>query len=79
LIATMQPTQPENIAANLPALEGAPAILYNAAKLAAETLVPVTPSDVLFTDDHAPVETITDGLVIDFLLGGQIDALRREN
>lgn len=79
LVATMQPTQPENIAANLPALEGAPAILYNAAKLAAETLVPVTPSDVLFTDDHAPVETITDGLVIDFLLGGQIDALRREN
>jgi len=30
--------------------------------------VPTTPSDVIFTDERAPVETIIDSLVLRYLL-----------
>ncbi|MGJ3240446.1 MAG: spermidine synthase [Anaerolineae bacterium] len=39
-------------------------------------LVEASASDVLFTDDRAPVETITDSLVLNFILGGGTEELR---
>ena len=37
---------------------------------AVKNLKPSVQSDVLFTDDRAPVETIVDSMVLNFLTGG---------
>jgi hypothetical protein len=38
--------------------------------------VPVSYSDLLFTDNRAPVETLVDSLVVNFLLSGDTDLIR---
>ncbi|MBK8931810.1 MAG: fused MFS/spermidine synthase [Chloroflexi bacterium] len=69
LVATNQPTVPENVAANLAQLAGdADPLLRAALETAVANLVPVTPSDIVFTDERAPVETIVDTLVLRYLL-----------
>lgn len=69
LIATVQPTSPANVLANRANFgpETDP-LLVTAMERAADNLVPLTPSDVIFTDERAPVETIVDSLVIRYLL-----------
>jgi spermidine synthase len=71
LVATRQPTNSENLAQNLGLIspETYP-LLFQALTLAYQTLAPVQPSDVIFTDDRAPVETITDDMVLEYLLEG---------
>lgn len=72
LVATKQPTQVENLTANIEAFDReAYPLLYTVLTTARDTLVPVVTSDVLFTDDHAPVEQIVDDMVIDYLLEGK--------
>ncbi len=69
LIATMQPTTPENVAANLAQLSpNVDPLLREALDTAVAHTVPVTPSDVIFTDERAPVEIIIDTLVLRYLL-----------
>jgi spermidine synthase len=69
LVATNQPTSPENIAQNLAKLDPAVDPLLRAAvETANNNLVPATASDVIFTDERAPVETIVDTLVLRYLL-----------
>ncbi|MGB4868912.1 MAG: hypothetical protein WBP47_02650, partial [Candidatus Promineifilaceae bacterium] len=69
LVATNQPTVPENVAANLAQLAGdVDPLLRAALETAVANLVPVTPSDIVFTDERAPVETIVDTLVLRYLL-----------
>ena len=69
LVATNQPTVPENVAANLAQLAGdADPLLRAALETAVANLVPITPSDIVFTDERAPVETIVDTLVLRYLL-----------
>ena len=69
LVATVQPTAPENLARNMAQL-GADVdpLLRTAVATAVTNLVPAIPSDVIFTDERAPVETIVDSLVIRYLL-----------
>ncbi|MDX2141089.1 MAG: fused MFS/spermidine synthase [Chloroflexota bacterium] len=77
LVATLQPTSIDNIitnAAQLPA--DANPLLLDTLALAASTRVAVTPSDLIFTDDRAPVETLVDSLVLNFLLSGGAETLR---
>ncbi len=71
VIATMQSTQQPNFAANVAALpsDAAP-ILRAVLNDALPALRPSVQSDVLFTDDRAPVEPIVDSMVVDFLLQG---------
>ena len=77
LVATSQPTDPANLASNLAALPpSAPAALRDTLTLAAQTLSTVAPSATVFTDDHAPVETLVDSLVLNFLLSGEVEQLR---
>jgi hypothetical protein len=79
LVATRQPTSTENLSANLAALPAdAPAMLRDTLTLAVSTLVPVHASDVVFTDDRAPVESLVDSHVINFLLSGGAEQLRPE-
>ncbi|MFO7680953.1 MAG: fused MFS/spermidine synthase, partial [Chloroflexota bacterium] len=69
LVATNQPTTPENLAQNLAQLDSAADPLLRAAvETAHANLVPAAASDVIFTDERAPVETIVDTLVLRYLL-----------
>jgi spermidine synthase len=77
LIATMEPSQSDNLiinAANLP--PDTNPILLNTLALAASTRVAVAPSDLVFTDDKAPVENLVDSLVLNFLLSDDLNRLR---
>ena len=71
LVATRQPTSQSNLAANLAGLpEYASPVLKAVLTSAVQNVRPTVQSTVLFTDDRAPVETIVDSMVIDFLTGG---------
>lgn len=69
LVATVQPTSAANVLANRAQFgpETDP-LLVTAVEAAADNLVPLMPSDVIFTDERAPVETIVDSLVVRYLL-----------
>jgi len=69
LVATMQPTAPENAAANLAQLAAnADPLLRATLETAVSNVAPNKPSAVVFTDERAPVETIVDSLVLRYLL-----------
>lgn len=78
LVATVQPGDSANLDANLAALPAAASpLLRQTLELAASTRVALTPSDLIFTDDHAPVERLVDSLVLNFLLSGGAEQLRQ--
>ena len=69
LVATVQPTDPRFLQENLAQLSPAVDPLLRATlETAVANLVPINPSDVIFTDERAPVETIIDSLVLRYLL-----------
>jgi hypothetical protein len=73
LYATVQPTQASNLAENLARMGDSTApLLREATERAVENLQPTPESDVVFTDDLAPVEQLTNSIVIRFILGGSI-------
>jgi predicted membrane-bound spermidine synthase len=77
LVATMQPTESDNLAENLAALpDDAAPLLRDTLSLASGSLVPAVQSELVFTDDRAPVETLVDSLVLNFLLSGGAEQLR---
>ncbi|MBX3081767.1 MAG: fused MFS/spermidine synthase [Anaerolineae bacterium] len=71
LVATLDPTTPNNLITNLNALpsEASP-LLRTSLDTAIRAIRPTMMSDVLFTDDRAPVETIINSMLLDFILGG---------
>ncbi len=76
LVATQQPTSPDHLRANLAALpQDASPVLRAALQSAAVSIVTTVPSDLVFTDDHAPVEWVVDSMVIDFVINGGINEL----
>lgn len=77
LVASMQPTFAANLAANLAALpEDTPSLLRDTLALGVSSLVPTAAGGEIFTDDRAPVETLVDSLVLNFLLGGGAEMLQ---
>ncbi|MCC6617208.1 MAG: fused MFS/spermidine synthase [Anaerolineae bacterium] len=77
LVATVKPSDSTNLDANLAALPAdASPLLRQTLELAAASRVPVAPSDLVFTDDRAPVERLVDSLVLNFLLSGGAEQLR---
>jgi spermidine synthase len=69
LVATNQPTSAENLALNLQQLPlTADPLLRTTMEATIPALVPTVPSDIVFTDERAPVETLIDSIVIRFLL-----------
>lgn len=69
LVATRQPTTVGNLRANLAALPAAAdPLLRDALDMAAANLVPVALDGPVMTDDRAPVETISDSIVLRYLL-----------
>jgi spermidine synthase len=73
LVATVQPSIPDNLRANLPLLKHP--FLRDVAADALKNLRPTTPSRIVFSDDQAPVEQLTNAIVLRFLtqsVGGQV-------
>lgn len=76
LIATRQPTSDANLQRNAERLSAAtsgPAVAADGLLLAvfdvaAANLVPATASELVFTDERAPLETLVDSLVLRYLL-----------
>jgi spermidine synthase len=78
LFASVSPTASDNVARNLAALQvaGAPAFLLDVLERTILNLQPTPESDIVFTDDRAPIETLTNSMVVRFLLEGQLETLR---
>lgn len=76
LVATNLPTDSASLAANTDNLPTeAHAILQSTLALGVSSQVTTSPSNLVFTDDHAPVENLVDSLVLNFLLAGGADQL----
>jgi spermidine synthase len=76
LVATVQPTTADNLAANLAALppEAHP-LLREVLGRGLANLQPTVYGDQVFTDDVAPVEQLTNSIVINFFLGEGLDII----
>ncbi len=69
VVATVQPSRADNLAANLPYM--AHPLLVQAAQRAVADLHPVAPGRLVFTDDKAPVEYLTNLLLLRYFLFGE--------
>lgn len=68
LVATKQPTTIGNLQANLAALEaGVDPLLRDALVTAAANIAPMATGGTVMTDDRAPIESISDSIVIRYL------------
>lgn len=77
LVATQETSDLEDLVLNVDSLPtDADPLLRETLNRALESLVPVRASEVVFTDERAPVETIVDSLVVNFLLSGGTEQLR---
>ncbi|KPL80833.1 hypothetical protein ADN00_01190 [Ornatilinea apprima] len=80
LFATVQPTAPENLAANYLNLiqqdSSANPLLLRSIEVAAAQLQPQPQVSLVFTDDKAPIEWMTNNMVIQFLLSGNKEMLQ---
>jgi predicted membrane-bound spermidine synthase len=76
VVATIQPSEAGNLLLNLSHLEG-DEFLYSTALDAAANLRPTEPGTIVFTDDRAAIELMTNALLFDFIWGTQIGADRR--
>jgi hypothetical protein len=78
IYATVQPTTSKNLADNLNLLlprSDIHPLLAETSSYTLTNLQPAPPSDIIFTDDRAPIEWITNNLVIHFILSGQTENL----
>ena len=67
------PTTADNLSENLALMP--PSFLRDALTLARESLRPTVASELVFTDDLAPIELITNQIVIEYLLAGGAETL----
>jgi predicted membrane-bound spermidine synthase len=72
LYATRRPTQARNLVENLLALQeqGAPEQLLSVLDRAISNFRETPDSEIVFTDDRAPVERLVNSIVLQFVLGG---------
>ena len=78
IFATVQPTNAQNLVLNeieLSARDANP-LLIDVLRRSADNLMPTPESDVLFTDDRAPIEQLTNAIALEFVLSDQMDILR---
>jgi spermidine synthase len=69
MTATQERTYPANLMANLSQIEHP--LLRGAISMAADNLHPLTGDGVVFTDDRAPVERLTNAIILRYLLAGE--------
>ena len=79
--ATVQPTSLENLYANYLALSERPdvhSMLLESIQIAAAYQQPAPETSTVFTDDLAPIEWITNNMVLKFVLFGDMEVLERQ-
>ena len=77
VFATVQPTQASNLPANLALMgDDVHPMLKDALARAVQNLQPTPASEIVFTDDVAPVEQLTNSIVINFILSGSVYQLQ---
>jgi predicted membrane-bound spermidine synthase len=78
LYATVQPTTFENLLYNFAYHTEAETdpVLLEILERTVMNLQPVLDSDIVFTDERAPIEQLTDSIAIRFIIEGSIDRLR---
>ncbi|MBF8283555.1 MAG: putative rane protein [Anaerolineales bacterium] len=77
VFATVQPTQASNLPANLALMgDDVQPMLKDALARAVQNLQPTPASEIVFTDDVAPVEQLTNSIVINFILSGSVYQLQ---
>jgi spermidine synthase len=78
LYATVQPTSVRNLLENYRALAsagGAPPELITVLEWTIQNLQPTPQGGTVFTDDKAPIEQLTNAMVIQFVLSGRLPQL----
>ncbi|MDP6770611.1 MAG: fused MFS/spermidine synthase, partial [Anaerolineales bacterium] len=74
LVATNTTTSANNLQHNLSSLDqNVHALLPLMLAKTINDLVPTQPNDMIFTDDRAPVEHLTDSILLNYLLGSATD------
>ncbi len=79
LFATVQPTEAQALIDNFTALSGkpdTPAVLLQAMASAINNLQPTPAQGYVFTDDRAPIEWITNDMILNFFLSGNAETLQ---
>jgi spermidine synthase len=78
LIGTVQPTTFQNLVDNFIKLKGESADLFliDILDRAIQNLQPLPSSSIVFTDDKAPIEQLTDAIALRFIFEGSLDTLR---
>ncbi len=78
IYATLQPTKVDNLEQNLSTLslrKNINALLVNSMNLTLTNLQPAPKNTVVFTDDRSPIEWITNTMIMNFLLQGEMGTL----
>ncbi|NCP86925.1 MAG: spermine synthase [Anaerolineae bacterium CG_4_9_14_3_um_filter_57_17] len=79
LYATKQPTRAENLTQNLALLQANPAtppLLLTVTQIAYDNLRPTPTNGTIYTDDRAPIEWVTNDMILNFILGGEMQELQ---
>jgi spermidine synthase len=79
IYATAQPTKAENLTANLAILvrQGkASPLLVSTMTVAAQNLQPTPEGGLVFTDDLAPIEWITNRMILNYIISGDMETLK---
>lgn len=79
IYATMQPTTPDNLYQNLLYLSARGDIhplLLESLKITVLNIQPTPESATVFTDDRAPIEWLTNNMVLRFVFGGDLEVLQ---
>jgi spermidine synthase len=79
IFATKEPTKLDNLLANAQAIEADPAahpLLKAVTASAYLNQQPLEPGGTIYTDDRAPIEWVTNNMIISFLLSEELETLR---
>jgi spermidine synthase len=79
LYATLQPTSPGNLQASLVSFTlhpGADPLLTGSIALTLANLQPAPQHTLVFTDDLSPIEWLTNNLILNFILHGDVNTLK---
>ena len=79
IFASKQPTTSDNLILNYIALNEdtrTPQLLLSALEVTILNIQPEPPDDQVFTDDHAPIEWITNAMIFDLFRSGQIEEIQ---
>jgi len=78
IYATLQPTELSNLQANLDILKTeihTPELLIESMQVALSNIQPTPPAGVVYTDDWSPIEWVTNSMVLNYVLFGDLEEI----